>query len=475
MSGIGDYVHLKNENYKAYGTLRKTDGSSNYGSASIILMAQKEKMRRNIFSSTAKEIDGLESFLQGLLYGSEGNVQGFNNEAFQKYKQAVIEIFEEKYGSLGINFDQGLNVFTKYKNIEDNQKKIRIEQLRGYLDRIHSLIETGSFKNPSSQDNVNLLRQTEQDLRNFLNSHKNENTKYIYFDRGQDQQLISNINKALALQSIPSKLAIGDAGEYFIAAGSLFASQRAKQISIDLIKEHLSKIVVGGQGSSPIIDATNFDSELVDLSQILSTGWKSFNDNSAWKLSTTAQDKMDVAFEWKDNQLAVSMKNYKFKDSSQKVHILSDSSLLYLINNEDSLFINHWLNLLSTTENISDESNNGMLLQKAHEAMKVTILIKALTGSGLGRKNPANTFIINMRSLRKIKVRTMSQLSNAAINMLNAIEFKGYPSSLSQSKVGEAPSEISAKVRITNLLRMVYGCKISVALPSLVFASSLDF
>ena len=73
-----------------------------------------------------------------------------------------------------------------------------------------------------------------------------------------------------------------------------------------------------------------------------------------------SQDKTDIIFEWNDTNLAVSAKNYSLRQEDQMVHILSGSNLLYLISNEEPVMINHWLNLISTSNR--DDDSSGPLL-----------------------------------------------------------------------------------------------------------------
>jgi hypothetical protein len=61
------------------------------------------------------------------------------------------------------------------------------------------------------------------------------------------------------------------------------------------------------------------------------------------------QDKLDVLFNWDGDELKVSAKNYKLEDSSAMIHLVSGTSLLYLISSEKTDFVNHWLNVITTT------------------------------------------------------------------------------------------------------------------------------
>jgi hypothetical protein len=99
---------------------------------------------------------------------------------------------------------------------------------------------------------------------------------------------------------------------------------------------------------------------------------------------------------------------------------------LYLIADEKSDFINHWLNCLAATGQGSRDSS----LQEAHAAMKITLFAKALIGTE--NRGTINTFIINNRSARQIRVCDVNELISKADNMLDKIKFSGYPSQLEQ-------------------------------------------
>ena len=73
------------------------------------------------------------------------------------------------------------------------------------------------------------------------------------------------------------------------------------------------------------------------------------------------------------------------------VHILSGSSLLYLLQDENGDFVNHYFNIIATHE---DHKNINADIEGAHEAMRYTLLFKALTGQTFGRTG-ATLFLVN--------------------------------------------------------------------------------
>lgn len=74
-------------------------------------------------------------------------------------------------------------------------------------------------------------------------------------------------------------------------------------------------------------------------------------------------------------------------------------------------------------------------MKAAHDAARVTILVKALTGQGLGRtkSHTSNTFIVNARSHKKVYVLSMKKLLDNCIEILDnngaGISFGDYPMS----------------------------------------------
>lgn len=463
MAGIGDYIHLRNSDYQRYGTTYR--GPSNYSNAFAVFSAQRSKILNKIKTSTNGAIAGLENYLNGLLYGIEGNAAQYYEEEFSKYREVVEQIFSEKYGQFDFNVAQGLNVYQKMKNIstsKSSRKTLDRSQLENYLKQIVLMIN-GNIGLKQGTDVMDIMR-VKTELENYLNSH----SEGMIIRKADNMNLINDINRVLAYQSFPRPLAIGDIGEIFLAAASAKANDKAEKVGDQLINE-IKKSIVGGLGSKATIQGDKFDDKYVDLSKILVPGWQHIDENNSWQLSTESQDKVDVYFDWHGQTLAISAKNYNLTDYSREIHILSGSNLLYLIANEDDQFVNHWLNLISTSNRETD-SNNSALLQAAHEAMKITILIKGLTGQDLGRNSTADTFVLNDRHSRHVYIFTMRQLADRAISRLNNINFGGYPNNgLRHEYVGDNPSQELAMTRITNLLKSVYNCKISIALQQEIF------
>jgi hypothetical protein len=110
---------------------------------------------------------------------------------------------------------------------------------------------------------------------------------------------------------------------------------------------------------------------------MLPKGWSEISSDGffGYEFSMPTDDKVDVNFDFNDELFKISAKNYKDPLKSG-IHIVSGTSLLAMLLDADSSvdFVNHYLNITS-----SNPGDSG-LIESAHRAVKLTILLKALTG-----------------------------------------------------------------------------------------------
>jgi hypothetical protein len=75
--------------------------------------------------------------------------------------------------------------------------------------------------------------------------------------------------------------------------------------------------------------------------------------------------------------------------------------MAYMLQYEDTDFINHYLNLWSTHKNADLSAAYKLRRIDAAKSMKLLLFYKALTGANLGGRNSANLLIINDTSKSK--------------------------------------------------------------------------
>ena len=286
------------------------------------------------------------------------------------------------------------------------------------------------------------------------------NNSDIIILNNDNQVTLNNINEFLKVNSLPTNKALGDSFEQVLASIQPYLAEYAK-LETDKM---LTTEVIGQQTGNTKISLNKL-SKYVDTNQLVhflnNKSWK-VNDNTTLTLKGS-QGKADVILNWNGDQLNISAKNYSLQNY-KNIHIVSGISLFSLIMNEDSSFINHWLNTVTVNKN---KTNTLPHIQLAHQAMKATILVKGLTGQGLGRSQVADTFILNNRSKRKIEVYSMSDIANKVNKDLDKyLHLTNYPKTILQTWVGssKAFSEMDAQIRITQLLAKLDSYKISASI-----------
>lgn len=470
MALIGDYIHYKIDNYRKYGTYRpdmSNDGSS-YSSAQSIYNEQHQKILNTIKSSNTSmsNLQQLSVQLTQLIYGNP-SLSNANNEIFQKFRDTIERIFSEKFSNFGINWETGMTVYPKLSTIKD--KSFNKDRLERYINKLNQEMNrlSSGLTSLKSSHSLNQIASTIEELERCLQDIENNN-EYIENITISDN-LLNNINMALTAETLPMSLAIGDIFEDFLGVAQYVLSGKIDTVTDDLIKES----IVGTSGKSVVtIDQSKFSSEFVKFD---SSGDLYVTDDLKYKIqSNVTQDKLDVIFDWNGDQLNITAKNYKLADSSSMIHLVSGTSLLYLIQNENPHFVNHWLNLMSGASRKSKYLDN---LQEAHLAMKITIFAKALTGQGLGRTGEADTFVLNWRSRRIVYVLPVNRIiATAAKDLDGCVKITGYPSAgIGSSWVGSKEFDMgNAMQRITALLGKIRASKITVQIKQQAITGSVS-
>lgn len=227
----------------------------------------------------------------------------------------------------------------------------------------------------------------------------------------------------------------------------------------------------GTKTSAKGLKASNFSKDFVDLGQITK---KIADVNGNYFSAHETQDKVDVEIEVKDLKVPASIKNYNLQNTymSKDIHLLSGRSILTLVQDYD-VFLNHYLNVVS---NHPDKEPGEIDLTQAHEAMKLTILLKALEGgvfSNKGYADKAELFIINDNSQGKFKVYYISDILDKVSKKLEYLKTGDYDEvkKLDNEWVG-AKKDLdmsNAKIRISNLLSQLHGMALDVSISKQIF------
>lgn len=280
------------------------------------------------------------------------------------------------------------------------------------------------------------------------------------------QNMISTINTLLkTYASIPAiNLQKGDLFEYLIALAPAVARINAGEALEDMANELESKVSGGNRSRVKINFDKNEFTQSLNLKNLEMKGYVVSEGKQTAYSYGTSQEKIDVNLEWGGKNLAISAKNVNLK-SNRGVHILSGSSLLYLLQDEDNDFVNHYLNIVASHE---DGVKINADITGAHNAIKYTILFKALTGETYLRQG-ADTFVVNDNTTGKVRVYDMNALIKKASDDLDAYCSITANDKPIESMVINNARKATYSDRITSFIGEVHKQKISAALkPSLL-------
>lgn len=488
MSALGDYIHYSAANYVKYGN------NLNSGSLEVLnYQSIKNNILQKIETAKSYDLTGLEDTLNNFLLNPEDNSQDNSN----KIQSAIQESMQEEFGralgkirwdTLDMEAQKKTASSAKTKLLKEIEKDgqeytIRLDtilkQIRTIQNTLNNIedVKTKKELNERVKTIYALLKQVLSEAKNTpqkigdLRKQVDNLTKnpvkgnLQITSGGKSESLITIINQTLIdyVQQPAINLQKGTLFEYLIAAAPLIGTD----MSLKQIRKEIEKAVIGGDRQNVQIDLSGFGDNL-DYSSLNLGGYVVHPSNRTAVSFGTSQGKIDVELRWEGKTVPISAKNIKIKSSGTEVHILSGASLLSLIQNEDTNFVNHFLNVVVKHK---DESLITADLKMAREAMKYTLLYKAVTGDTVGRKK-AEVFIINDNTkkggVRVVDIHTL--LSIAFKNLNNYATITADKGNFNTFKIkNDFVENGTYKDRLTNIVNEIHKVKIGAALKARAF------
>ena len=469
--GIGNYIHYHTKNYEAFGTTQ--NGPSDYSQGTSILNAKIKRLREQAWSLhkqyTSSEIEELERFMNSIFYPQKGAGRSdIEQKQFEQAKAYVEKEFEKKYNGFVINWEQGLSVYSK--GTKSIGQKTQINTLNKVYKQLQSALERVS--NAKTKQKIQEAQTSIENALKELQSSNIDTTSAVTIGKHltNSNDLIEKVNAALRA-TMYNNAAIGYVFELALAAFSGQVSTEVRDISVDMVNEALQATT----RSNPriridLMDKNFFDEDLfehgINKNQDSSIGvWQKTLDGTGFQFSAPTQNKLDVALSFNDQEYQMSAKNYA-NINQRDIHIVSGTSFLIMIVDDGVDFINHYLNIIGTNPGV-----RGNNLTLAHEAMKLNILLKALTGLESGKEQGfADILVVNDRKNKHIYIKSIGYLVTKISYRLDSIDKylkinglnKDGTLSFKNDYVGnkDYPNEDSAKERITKLLIQLQATKI---------------
>lgn len=185
--------------------------------------------------------------------------------------------------------------------------------------------------------------------------------------------------------------------------------------------------------------------------------------------TTVSQGKIDVMIQWNGKDIGISAKNVNM-NNFHYIHVLSGSSLLYMLQDINADFVNHFLNLYAQHGKNRDGSSSApydLQLNARKSAIlqevKLILLYKAMTGDTNGRSS-ANLFVVNDAATGKVRVIDMyTLLENVSKENIQGIQFNGKTFN-EKIKFANVWNQSSPQQRISGLLLDVHAQKVTASL-----------
>lgn len=445
MSAIGNYIHYTSKGYLNHGVT--IDGPfSAYTSQKNIIMS---KARQNSNSSLNKmEQKELAQVLKSMTQAGQNSNNKFIQQAQNAVQQKMNELFGDALGE--INWETGDIGFKTSRSsmVGKAYSAINEQDIINRIDRVEQILiekmQDGIVGTSEIRNQLKILKQNYQNTIKQIKADKEE--------RGLPTTLTSgDISKGLGtyrnqLNDIIQEWAAfpavylqkGTFFEHLIAQAPIVADHNARASVGQVIGDVVENVKINTDNFSEKYMTKQFQKDFIETTRV-------------------SQGKIDVQMNWRGKNLKISAKNVNL--GNRYVQLLSNSSLLNLLQDEPADFVNHALNILSTHKGPLGAISGmraGMI-----EELRLIILYKALTGD-VGQRKAANLFIANDNRTGEVKVHDVTSILNkASANISHGFAVKGINSGMKMFKNAEAASPAE---RISALLADVHSRKISVAL-----------
>lgn len=481
MSAIGEYVHLTARGYNEHGITR--DGAKetyNYA-------AEKKRLNERMKVSSFNEKEKLEKALK-VIFSPEDK----SNVSAEKIRNAIEKTLDESFGkSLGeIDWSTGdvqdVNAASRIasKNVHQIQsegEKVSVK-VKNMISAIRTLEESArEIKDVTTKEFLwkqiteiyrqlnKIIKECNEDIqeRGIITILRAGGGKYKNYSidttREDTQNLITTVNELIQTYAKTPAINLqkGTLFEYAIALAPIIASGTAEE-EVDKVIEEFSKNVMGDDRSNIVINLENSSPE-IDFKKITESRYWIVHPASKTLVSTLpSQHKIDVSLQWEDNNsYAVSAKNVKLSRGSI-VHILSGGNFLYLLQDENPDFINHFLNIVAAHK---DGKIDSSMTLGVFDTMKTILLYKALSGDTFQRQS-AELFIVNNNITGEAKIFEVKDLIlKAQEDLEKYANLKINDKKIENLKLNNAMAETVSQ-RITNLIAQVHNMKVDAALKS---------
>ena len=388
MSAISNYVHYAAASYAKYGievpNADKKDTYNQWASQRAAISARAAAMTKSKISPKMRK--DLERTISDIFQRNPANPN------IAKVQQDIEKIMQETYKTLTQSIDwntgglitSGKPMMGKAHRSYGNsgQLEININKLIKKIDALEKVLQneinkTSGTTLESLQSKKELLKQYHKELLLILKTAIKNQGRDLNIGSLSDSQLIRNINTYIQEYAAfpPLSKQQGDVLEHAIIMAPQVASTTAlQQANIEMKKMGRETV---------IIDPTHFSK---NLSKTIGNMWVNTH-------ATSVEGKVDVQMKWNNKIANISAKNYNLSRSPM-VTVSSGSNLIFMLQDANSDFVSHFLNLFAYHIDDNKFPNISVQRQRMFEEIKLMVFYKSISGDNYLRQ-AADTFVIN--------------------------------------------------------------------------------
>lgn len=383
MSALGDYIHLRTENYLKYGTAKKGEQEQPMIDSYNAQKQRNQELLNQIQEPSQSTLAELKRLIANESTQEEAmqiakNLSSYNqsiNDITNQLKEKILQDVPSKFES------EDYGIRTVKSNLKTNKNLVNIEEAkkarRRFYDNINTINSNAAAGKPVRQSTLNTLLKNASDFFNYLGI-VNSNLEFIKYRDLRNANTIAALKNMMQLVSLSdmNKAALhGTYGEVLVNMVSDNMRVKAGKELESALKQTLQE--TGGHRTQFSIDE-NMITPKVQQAYYEKTG------NNLYQIRAT-QDKVDASIIIEDEAIEASIKAYTPKGNFITAH-LQDVNLITNLITTEAQFANHWLNLHALNIPNQDMDNE----------LKKYIEYEALVAGNMLKKGTtiADTFIV---------------------------------------------------------------------------------
>lgn len=451
MSAIGDYIHYSKRNYMKEGTSK--------GGVFQMWEEQSRRIRERAEAESYADISQpdlelLANALEGIM--SKGGIAGTPEETARKeIERVLIEKYKDKLqninyetGNVTLNKDaetaigkarSNANVANLYRKAMQIEKIVLEQAQKGNMEAqlaLSSAKEIASYYNAIAEE---------------INEYKRNNKLKITYTPEQTAEMSQ---KRKELNALIAEFAAYPAIE--LQKGDFF------EVAADQLGTVIENVVATEiKGSAR---------ERVEIEkEFFATQYFTKDFGDMIEKTSLSQGKVDVEITWKGQDNINSLLRASLKNANlghYYVRMVSGSSLLFMIQDLDTDFVNHFLNLMAKHKGTKNDIPKFVKLKEQMvEEMRLALFYKSLSGDNFQR-TAANVFIVNDNRTGKVRAYRIQDLVNKAadnIKLLTGVKLNNKTLNTDITFRNDW-HDGSPEGRISGLLADVHATKVSASL-----------